>query len=280
MAKQAQTAGFGRRAAAIGDFGCYRGAKFGDTGVKFNTVEGEVTVNLADMTALRDAVAVRFAESRGFALATLNLDHLVKLRKDNAFARAYRAQDFVVADGNPVVWLSKLGDRPVTLLPGSELVGPLAEMAADAGVTLALVGSTEESLAAAADALMAQVSGLEVVCQIAPPMGFDPEGEAAADVLAEVASSGAGLAFLALGAPKQEILAARGLDIAPNVGFASVGAGLDFLSGAQRRAPKWVQAIAMEWLWRLLSRPSQLAMRYARCFAILPALVREARQLK
>ncbi|SFL28502.1 WecB/TagA/CpsF family glycosyltransferase [Shimia haliotis] len=248
--------------------------------MKFQTVAGEVTVNLADLAALQDAVNARFSASRGFALATINLDHLVKLRKDHGFATAYLAQDFVVADGNPVVWLSRIAKQPVTLLPGSELVVPLALMAAQAGVSVALVGSTQQALDAAGDALEAEVGGLNVVCKIAPPLGFDPTGDGAAEVLAQINASGAGLAFLALGAPKQEMLAARGRELAPSVGFASIGAGLDFLAGTQKRAPKWVQAIAMEWLWRMLSSPARLVGRYARCFAILPALVREARALR
>lgn len=248
--------------------------------MKFQTVAGDVAVNVADMAALRDAVSARFASGAGFALATINLDHLVKLRQDYGFARAYLAQDFVVADGNPIVWLSRMAARPVTLLPGSELVVPLTQMAAAAGVKVALVGSTEPALQAAAQALEAQVEGLQVVAKIAPPMGFDPMGDGAAEVLAQVNASGAGLAFLALGAPKQEMLAARGRELAPSVGFASIGAGLDFLAGTQKRAPKWVQAIAMEWLWRMLSSPARLAGRYARCFWILPSLVREARRLR
>ncbi|WP_197470813.1 WecB/TagA/CpsF family glycosyltransferase, partial [Sulfitobacter sp. HI0054] len=69
-----------------------------------------------------------------------------------------------------------------------------------------------------------------------------------------------------------EILAARGRDIAPGVGFASIGAGLDFLAGRQRRAPKWMRMLALEWLWRAMQSPQRLVPRYARCFAILPRL--------
>ncbi|WP_270732609.1 WecB/TagA/CpsF family glycosyltransferase [Shimia sp. Alg240-R146] len=244
--------------------------------MKFHSIEGDVTVNQPNAAAVRDAIAARFADGNGFALATINLDHLVQLRRDTKFAHAYLAQDFVVADGNPIVWLSRLAKRPVALVPGSELVVPLAYLAAETGVSVALIGSTAEALNGAALALETQIKGVKVVCQIAPPMGFDPESDAAAEVLARVNASGAGLAFLALGAPKQEMLAARGRTLAPDVGFASIGAGLDFLAGTQTRAPKWVQAIAMEWLWRMLGSPARLVGRYARCFGILPALMRES----
>jgi N-acetylglucosaminyldiphosphoundecaprenol N-acetyl-beta-D-mannosaminyltransferase len=45
---------------------------------------------------------------QGFAVATLNLDHIVKMRRDAGFLDAYRAHSHVVADGNPIVWLSRL----------------------------------------------------------------------------------------------------------------------------------------------------------------------------
>ncbi|WP_235857873.1 WecB/TagA/CpsF family glycosyltransferase [Marimonas lutisalis] len=236
----------------------------------FRVSDATISVNLPDAAALQQAVRARFRAGEGFALATINLDHLVKLRSDAGFRAAYQAQDFVVADGNPIVWLSRLAGRPVRLVPGSDMVMPLARLAAEEGVKVGFVGSTEASLSAAAQAMQSAVPGLEIVARIAPPMGFDPSGAGADEVLEEVRASGARLVFLALGAPKQEMLAARGRAVAPELGFASIGAGLDFLSGEQRRAPKWVRAIAMEWAWRMLSAPVRLGPRYAKCFAILP----------
>jgi exopolysaccharide biosynthesis WecB/TagA/CpsF family protein len=104
----------------------------------------------------------------------------------------------------------------------------------------------------------------------APPMRFDPENDAAGAILQDLKAQDIGLCFLALGAPKQEAFAARGRRDAPGVGFASIGAGLDFLSGRQNRAPLWVRKLGMEWLWRALSSPMRLGPRYAKCIAILP----------
>lgn len=75
-----------------------------------------------------------FQTRRGFALATVNLDHLVKMRSSPAFLKAYAAQDFVVADGRPIVWLSQLAQRPVALMPGSDMVLPLCRWAARAEI--------------------------------------------------------------------------------------------------------------------------------------------------
>jgi exopolysaccharide biosynthesis WecB/TagA/CpsF family protein len=137
---------------------------------------------------------------------------------------------------------------------------------------VALFGSTMEVLQQAARRLEADHPGLQVVSCLSPPYGFDPASPAADACLDQIAASGARLCFLALGAPKQEILAARGIERHPGLGFVSIGAGLDFIAGHQTRAPVWVRRIAMEWLWRMLGNPRRLARRYLDCAVILPGL--------
>ncbi|MCC6305026.1 MAG: WecB/TagA/CpsF family glycosyltransferase [Rhodobacteraceae bacterium] len=229
-----------------------------------------IAITTPDQARLLDLVGARLARGQGFALATLNLDHLVKLGRDADFAAAYAAHEFVVADGNPVVWLSRLGGKRVALVPGADLVLPLARLAAREGVAVALVGSTAPALALAAARLCEAAPGLRVALMRAPSFGFDPAGEEARAILAEVASAGAGLCLLALGAPRQERLAARGRALVPGVGFVSIGAGLDCLAGTQRRAPAWLRRLALEWLWRLATDPRRLAARYLAAAAILP----------
>lgn len=242
--------------------------------------ENAVHVTHTRYTTLMQEIEAALHARTGFALATLNLDHIVKLQRDLAFHKAYLAQTHVVADGNPIVWLSRQAGRDVDLIPGSELVEPLAEMAARLNIPVVFLGSTKQTLDAADKVLSAKYAGLELACKIAPPYGFDPEGNDATAALAEIARSGAGLCFLALGAPKQELLAARGRALAPHCGFVSIGAGLDFIAGTQKRAPRWVRRLALEWLWRMLENPGRLMGRYAACVAILPSLVRSARHAR
>lgn len=248
--------------------------------MQFHYPDMTLTVSQPHAAALLAAVRGRLAQRQGFALATVNLDHLVKLRQDAAFRRAYAAQDLVVADGNPIVWLSRLARQPVARVAGSDMVLPLARLAAQAGVPVALVGATATTLSSAAVTLQAEIPGLNIALTLAPPMGFDPDSPEAADILHQLAEAGIGLAFLALGAPKQERLAARGRELAPQVGFASIGAGLDFLAGTQRRAPVWVQQIAMEWAWRMMSNPGRLVPRYWACLKLLPQEALRALRLR
>ncbi|MDJ0823411.1 MAG: WecB/TagA/CpsF family glycosyltransferase [Paracoccaceae bacterium] len=236
--------------------------------MQFTQAGQTIKVNVPTWAALEARVAERLATKRGFALATINLDHLVKLRQSAAFREAYAAQDFVVADGNPIVWMSYLAGRPVELIPGSDAILPMARIAARQGVKVALVGSTDQALAGAKSYLEREVRDLEVACCIAPPMGFDPAEPG--DVFERIIASEARLCFVALSAPKQEMFAAAGRVAAPQVGFAGIGAGLDFFAGTQERAPLWVRKLALEWLWRAVNSPRRLGLRYARCIAILP----------
>ena len=238
--------------------------------MEFTAGGQRIEVNVPTWATLEARVAERLARRQGFALATLNLDHLVKLRGSAAFRRAYAAQDLVTADGNPIVWMSRLAGREVALIPGSDAIMPLCRIAARQGVPVAMVGSTDPVLRAARSYLEREVRDLTVALTVAPPMGFDPEGPEARAILNDIAASGARLVLVALGAPKQEMFAALGRDVTPDLGFASIGAGLDFFAGTQQRAPGWARQLAMEWLWRAVNSPRRLGPRYARCLAILP----------
>ena len=241
-----------------------------------NRDQTPIAITTPTRAALMAQIEALLTARRGFALATLNLDHLVKLGRDPAFRAAYAAQTHVVADGNPVVWLQRLAGHPVDLVPGSELITPLVAVAARIQVPVALLGSTELTLTLAAARLQADHPGLTVVARITPAQGFDPAAEAGEAALRQLAATGARLCFVALGAPKQEVLAARGHALLPEVGFVSIGAGLDFIAGTQKRAPLWVRRIAMEWLWRMALHPRRLARRYLDCALILPGLARDA----
>ena len=240
--------------------------------MRFPTVSGPIVVNVNDWQTLASQVRACLSARRGAAIATLNLDHLSKLRTDRRFARAYLDHDLITADGNPVVWTCGLAGQKVELLPGADCILPLGVVARDLGVRVALLGSTEESLQGAARVLRDVAPGIEISHSLAPPMGFDPESGDADTLLSTLESEGVGLCFIALGAPRQEILAARGRQIAPSVVFMSIGAGLDFLAGLQLRAPIWVRRLAMEWLWRVAMEPRRLLGRYFRSALILPGL--------
>ena len=105
--------------------------------------------------------------------------------------------------------------------------------------------------------------GLLAPAHYDPPMGFAADPGALAAAVAFVLTHPARFAFLAVGSPQQEVLAAA---IAATGGATGtglcVGASLAFLAGAARRAPPWTRRCGLEWLFRLGSDPRRLARRY------------------
>jgi N-acetylglucosaminyldiphosphoundecaprenol N-acetyl-beta-D-mannosaminyltransferase len=245
----------------------------------FSIGDHKVKVSAPTRDGLLCEIASRLRLSRGFAVATLNLDHLVKLSSE-AFRDAYSAHDLITADGNPIVWMSRLAGRPVELVTGSDLVRPLAELAATQGTRIGMFGSTTDTLDLAARRLKTVVPGLDISLCMAPPMGFAPDGEEAEAAIRAYQAAGVQMIFVALGAPKQEIFAALGRRIAPEMGFVSIGAGLDFIAGRQSRAPVWIRKMALEWMWRLALDPRRMAARYLKCFTVLPGHVLDAIEIR
>lgn len=241
-----------------------------------NDKAGPIMVNVSDRGSLMADIATRFRRGDGFSIATLNLDHVVKLARDPQFHVAYAAHSHVTADGKPIVWLSRLAGQSVSLVPGSELIEPMVALAREHEVPVAFFGTTQATLDTVSEELLKKYPGLEVVLCLAPEMGFDPGSHDAEKLISKIGQSGARLVFIALGAPNQERFAARAAAALPDVGFLSVGAGLDFISGRQHRAPRWIRSLGAEWLWRLAVDPRRLAGRYAACIAILPRMTLQA----
>lgn len=235
-------------------------------------VDGQI-ISARDRTDLLRHVESSIDAGSGFTLYTLNMDHLVKRRQSAAFRALYARATFVTADGWPVVTLARRQDRAMERTAGADLVIPLCRLAARRALPVHFYGSRAEILEAAASKLAELCPGLEIAGREAPPFGFDPLSEAGRDATFRIAASGARLCFVALGAPKQEIFSDFARDIAPKVGFVCIGAGLDFIAGAQTRAPSALQRLRLEWAWRLASQPRRLGMRYIRCGLLFARLV-------
>jgi len=207
---------------------------------------------------------------------TLNLDHVVKMRKDAMFRAVYRRAGLITADGFPIVLACRLQGKRLSRVAGSDLIAPISAEAARCGKSIYLFGSRLQVLIKASQLLHERNTGLTIAGVFAPPQGFNPTSEEARRCIATIGNSGADLCFVALGAPKQELFADHGKRLLPNVSFVCIGAGLDFIAGVQVRAPHWMQRWGLEWLWRAASDPQRLLYRYILCMGALPGFLARA----
>ena len=227
-----------------------------------------VRVNLRSSRHAIDTVLQRLRAGLGFQLFTLNLDHIAKLRQDAAFLGVYRGADLVSADGWPVVWRYRRSGVEIERTTGADLVEPLCRGAADENFPVYFLGPLPAVQARAIDVLCNQSPRLQVAGAEAPMIATGDE-RLLDEIAARINASGARLCFVALGAPKQEFVAAALAGRCSRVGFLCVGAALDFLAGDATRAPVWVQRAGCEWLWRLALDPRRLLMRYVASIYVL-----------
>ena len=236
------------------------------------TVNG-VTINVPSITNAVASIVSAAQHGENFSVCTLNLDHVVKLQQRSDFRAAYHRAKFVTADGLPIVMLSRLLGTRIERTTGADLVEPLCREAGKKGLPIFLLGSDDHTLATTARRLAKRFKGLKVAGYYAPGSNFDPCSKEADIAIDNIRASGAKLCFIALGAPRQELFAARCLDELDGTGMLCIGAALDFIAGTQARAPSMAQKYGFEWAWRMLRDPRRLGPRYARCAAVVPGLV-------
>lgn len=191
-------------------------------------------------------------------VVTPNVDHVVRLNRDASLKDVYDAAWLSICDSKPITLLARLLGVGVTYLPGSNLTDSMfARLLAD-GAKIALVAGSEEI----ATAVAAAYPKLEVAW-CSPPPGTAGNAEAMKACVNFVATSDADFIFIAIGAPTSERIAhAASMDPRSRGVALCVGAALEFLVGKRRRAPRWMQAVGLEWLFRLGAEPKRLWRRY------------------
>jgi exopolysaccharide biosynthesis WecB/TagA/CpsF family protein len=178
------------------------------------------------------------------------------------FVQHAKRFDIITPDGQPVRWALNLlyNAKLQTNVRGSELTWRLCERAADEGVSIYLYGSSPQTLKALETNLLAAFPKLKIAGAESPPFRpLSPEEDAA--MVERVNSSGAGLMFLGLGCPKQDLFAAEHVDRIRAVQLC-VGAAFDFHAGTKATAPEWMQRRGLEWVFRLVQEPRRLWKRY------------------
>jgi N-acetylglucosaminyldiphosphoundecaprenol N-acetyl-beta-D-mannosaminyltransferase len=233
------------------------------------------------MEMIEDQIAVG-----GFhQIATANVDFLTKSIRDEELHEILCRCDLVLPDGMPLVWASRwMGTALKERVPGADLVPELVALSAARGYRLFLLGAEEESSARAAAWMEKNYPGVRIVGRHSPKFGALDEMDHE-DILRRIEVARPDILLVAFGNPKQEKWIAmhrQRLNVPICIG---IGASLDFLSGKVSRAPEWMQASGMEWVYRLFQEPTRLAKRYldnAICVVryLTPQLAAAARQAK
>jgi N-acetylglucosaminyldiphosphoundecaprenol N-acetyl-beta-D-mannosaminyltransferase len=198
-------------------------------------------------------------------ICTGNLDHLYLLQHDKDFRKAYQTASLVLADGMPIVWLSKLNKAQQPLkerVAGSDLFWELARASQATQLRLFFLGGSPGSAQAAADKVKERYPGAQIVGVYCPPFDtFSTEAEQA-HIRELIRSAEPDVLLVGLGAPKQEKwMCANKVALGVPVSI-GVGGTFEMAAGLVKRAPKALQGCGLEWAYRLTQEPSRLYRRY------------------
>lgn len=198
-------------------------------------------------------------------LVTPNIDHLVKLERDEEFRRCYERAEWVVCDSRILYFCSKLLKRSLPeAIPGSSFFTSYYEYHRDdPDCRIFLLGAREGVAAEAMRRINARVGRDIVVGAHSPSFGFEKNPEECRAIYDIINSSGANVVLVGVGAPKQEKWIMAHKEQMPGVKlWMALGATIDFEAGNIKRAPRFIQKIGMEWFYRFCCEPRRLFRRY------------------
>jgi N-acetylglucosaminyldiphosphoundecaprenol N-acetyl-beta-D-mannosaminyltransferase len=190
--------------------------------------------------------------------------HLVTMAERNSrFAEAMCDADLAVPDGVSVVMASRFLGFPLPeRVTGGDLMERMCAEAAHYGFRVFFLGGLLGAAAMAAHHLCSRYPGLQICGTYCPPVGFEHDPSEMERMRRAIADATPDLICVAFGAPKQEIWMQQNREQLHVGAMMAVGAALDTQAGLRRRAPRWIQAIALEWLFRLAMEPRRLWRRY------------------
>lgn len=192
-------------------------------------------------------------------IVTPNVDHIVRLQNPGDFRDVYMSSDLFLNDSRILKILSKLIGKPIdTLIPGSDLTKKIFDIIKDRkDIPIAIIGANKEAVSK-----LKAIYNINNITHYNPPMGFHTSEIEIEKCVSVCMESKAVICFLAVGSPKQELLAQKlRTESAPGC-YLCIGASLLFLVGEEKRAPIFIQKIALEWLFRLMQSPRRLWKRY------------------
>jgi N-acetylglucosaminyldiphosphoundecaprenol N-acetyl-beta-D-mannosaminyltransferase len=208
-----------------------------------------------------EAIVGLAAAGAGGMVCHANVHMAMEAFDDAELRRRLNAAERLTPDGVPLVWaLRRLGLRKAGRVYGPTLMSLLCRRAEADGLAVGFYGGHPEVLDALVASLTRRFPRLRIAFVFSPP--FRPlTAEEDRDVTEAIEASGARILFVGLGCPKQERWMAAHRQTLRCV-LLGVGAAFSLLAGAKPQAPRWMQRVGLEWLFRLSVEPRRLWRRY------------------
>jgi N-acetylglucosaminyldiphosphoundecaprenol N-acetyl-beta-D-mannosaminyltransferase len=193
------------------------------------------------------------------SVGMVNAAKVVAMHRNEGLRNAVAGASMVLADGQSVVWASRMLGSPVPeRVAGIDLFLELLDEAARRAYRVYFLGARRDVL----DRMLAEVGRRYPGLAVAGARDGYFRAEEEPDVAAEIRRSSADLLFIGMSSPKKELFVSQwGKSTRAGV-VHGVGGSFDVLAGLTRRAPAWYQDHGLEWLYRAWQEPARLGRRY------------------
>jgi len=210
---------------------------------------------------LQDCLDARANPSRQPKLVFASNGHAIALAaKDEAFRFTFEQADIIHADGQAAVFASRMTKTPIPERSATtDFIHDASRLAAQHGLRFFLLGATEEANAQAAQVLRETYPGLQIVGRRHGYFGRDEEDE----ICDEINLTQPDVVWVGLSVPLEYEFSVRNKTRLRAGWLVTCGGCYNFVTGAYKRAPGWMQAVGLEWLFRLVKEPKRLFWRYA-----------------
>lgn len=216
-------------------------------------------VHAATMAQAVESCERAIADGRSMTVGVVNAAKVVNLRRDPALRAAVTSCDLLLADGQSVVWASRLLGLPLPeRVAGIDLFTQLLLRADVARQRVYFLGGTQDVLDGVLDRVRREHPGIHIAGSQHGYFDVDDASEVAQDIR----DSAADMLFVAMTSPRKEVFLdtwGQSLDVRVCHG---VGGSFDVLAGKTRRAPERWQRLGLEWLYRVKQEPGRLWKRY------------------
>jgi N-acetylglucosaminyldiphosphoundecaprenol N-acetyl-beta-D-mannosaminyltransferase len=228
---------------------------------KLNTVKiFNVDVHKLNMEQTVELIDEAIKNRRQVVHNCINANKVVLIQKDDLLRESLDEADIISADGQAVVWASRLFGSPLPeRVPGIDLMDEVIKQAALKGYKVFFFGAKEE-IVFQVSRIYADVYNKNLIAGYRNGY-FTAEEEVA--IAKDINDSGASILFVAIPSPQKEIFIKKHKNLMPNVFLMmGVGGSFDVVAGKVRRAPRWMQDKGLEWLYRLIQEPRKMWRRY------------------
>jgi exopolysaccharide biosynthesis WecB/TagA/CpsF family protein len=210
---------------------------------------------------LQDCLDARSRKNHQPKLVFASNGHAIALAaQDEAFRITFAQADIIHADGQAAVFASRLTKTPIPERSATtDLIHDAARIAAEHGLRFFLLGATEEANADAARILEETYPGLKIVGRRHGYFSRDEEE----DICDEINLTLPDVIWVGLSVPLEYEFAVRNKARLTAGWLVTCGGCYNFITGAYKRAPGWMQKSGLEWLFRLIREPKRLFWRYA-----------------